>query len=112
MTRSVDGQSAFEWQRHETKTVMTGATEFRIYGWDNLNKRSKSDWYLFRLDGVKLEGTVSKPVGVPAGGEALAKAPAERQGRPNVLFLAVDDLNDWVGYLNGHPRPKGPIWIS
>ena len=24
------------------------------------------------------------------------------QSRPNVLFLAVDDLNDWVGYLEGH----------
>ena len=28
--------------------------------------------------------------------------------RPNVLFLAVDDLNDWVGYLKGHPQSKTP----
>ena len=32
---------------------------------------------------------------------------AER-GRPNVLFIAVDDLNDWVGCLEGHPQVKTP----
>jgi len=29
-------------------------------------------------------------------------------GPPNVLFIVVDDLNDWVGYLNGHPNAKTP----
>lgn len=28
--------------------------------------------------------------------------------RPNVLFIAIDDLNDWVGCLNGHPNAKTP----
>ncbi len=28
--------------------------------------------------------------------------------RPNVLFLAVDDLNDWVGALAGHPQTVTP----
>ena len=28
--------------------------------------------------------------------------------RPNVLFLAIDDLNDWVGFLGGHPDVKTP----
>lgn len=30
------------------------------------------------------------------------------QERPNVLFLAIDDLNDWVGCLGGHPDVKTP----
>ena len=27
---------------------------------------------------------------------------------PNVLFIAIDDLNDWVGCLNSHPQVKTP----
>jgi arylsulfatase A-like enzyme len=28
--------------------------------------------------------------------------------RPNVLFIAIDDLNDWVGCLAGHPQARTP----
>jgi arylsulfatase A-like enzyme len=28
--------------------------------------------------------------------------------KPNVLFVAVDDLNDWVGVLEGHPQSATP----
>ncbi len=31
-----------------------------------------------------------------------------RPDRPNVLFVTVDDLNDWVGFLKGHPGVKTP----
>ena len=27
-------------------------------------------------------------------------------GKPNVLFIAIDDLNDWTGYLGGYPGVK------
>lgn len=30
------------------------------------------------------------------------------QERPNILFIAVDDLNDWVGPLHGHPQAQTP----
>ena len=28
--------------------------------------------------------------------------------RPNILFIAIDDLNDWIGCLDGHPQVKTP----
>uniref|UniRef100_A0A7C4LKK3 DUF4976 domain-containing protein n=1 Tax=Schlesneria paludicola TaxID=360056 RepID=A0A7C4LKK3_9PLAN len=37
---------------------------------------------------------------------AIAEEQATR--RPNVLFLAIDDLNDWIGPLGGHPLVKTP----
>jgi len=44
--------------------------------------------------------------------EAPRAAPAERAAGaakpPNVLFIAVDDLNDWVGALGGHPQARTP----
>lgn len=33
---------------------------------------------------------------------------AEVDGRPNVLFIAVDDLNDWVGCLDGYAGVRTP----
>lgn len=36
------------------------------------------------------------------GGIAFAES------KPDVLFIAVDDLNDWTSYLGGHPQTKTP----
>ena len=41
-------------------------------------------------------------------GSACATPVAQADARPNVLFIAVDDLNDWVGYLGGHPQGRTP----
>jgi len=30
------------------------------------------------------------------------------QEKPNVLFIGIDDLNDWVGCMDGHPQTKTP----
>jgi arylsulfatase A-like enzyme len=35
-------------------------------------------------------------------------ASVNAKARPNVLFLAIDDLNDWIGCLGGHPQVKTP----
>jgi arylsulfatase A-like enzyme len=28
--------------------------------------------------------------------------------KPNILFIAIDDQNDWIGHLGGHPLVKTP----
>ncbi|GAB5405205.1 MAG: sulfatase-like hydrolase/transferase [Aureliella sp.] len=43
--------------------------------------------------------------GRTAKSESSQQAPSER---PNVLFITVDDLNDWVGCLGGNPDAKTP----
>jgi arylsulfatase A-like enzyme len=32
----------------------------------------------------------------------------EEAQKPNVLFIAIDDLNDWTGVLGGHPQSRTP----
>lgn len=36
------------------------------------------------------------------------RARVSSKDRPNVLFILVDDLNDWVGWLGGHPQSRTP----
>src|SRR5262245_20615151 len=42
-----------------------------------------------------------------AAASACGAAPAAEQAKPNVLFIAIDDLRDWVGYL-GDNQVKTP----
>jgi len=44
-------------------------------------------------------------------GLAIALVPTiiqAKQAPKNVIFIAVDDLNDWVGFLGGYPQTKTP----
>ena len=38
----------------------------------------------------------------------LATVLRAADSRPNVLFIAIDDQNDWIGCLGGHPQVKTP----
>lgn len=42
-------------------------------------------------------------IAVLAPGKVVAES-----ARPNILFIAVDDLNDWIGCLGGHPQTITP----
>lgn len=34
--------------------------------------------------------------------------PLQAAQKPNILFIAIDDQNDWIGCLKGHPQIKTP----
>ena len=39
----------------------------------------------------------------------MVKNSANPGGQPyNVLFIAIDDLNDWTGFFGGHPQTLTP----
>ncbi len=40
--------------------------------------------------------------------EEPAEGPVEK---PNVLFISLDDLNDWIEPLGGHPQARTPNLI-
>lgn len=42
---------------------------------------------------------------VLAGNDSMS---SKSHAKPNVLFIAIDDLNDWVGCLGGHPQAITP----
>ncbi|QCX02287.1 sulfatase [Aggregatimonas sangjinii] len=59
----------------------------------------KTRYYLFLALSIFLLG---------ACGEKKNKVEPEKQENPNVLFIAVDDLNNMLGVLDGHSGTKTP----
>lgn len=57
-------------------------------------------------DGESIRSLVRILILLLATGALLQRASADAP--PNVLFIAVDDLRDWVGHLGGHPQAKTP----
>ncbi len=47
-------------------------------------------------------------VGAALGTSAMARGYAAKKSKPNVLMIAVDDLNDWIGCYGGHPQTITP----
>jgi len=38
----------------------------------------------------------------------LTTVAVQAQTRPNILFIAIDDMNDWAGFLGTHPQVRTP----
>ena len=55
-----------------------------------------------------LQGVVAGMAGVAAPEMRSVRVRSQAMDRPNVLFIAVDDLNDWIGCLGGHPDAQTP----
>lgn len=39
---------------------------------------------------------------------ACNQVKVQNNEQPNILFIAIDDLNDWTGFLKGHPQAITP----
>ena len=60
--------------------------------------------FMNRRDFLKLTAAGAATFSVPH----LAFSALSAKNKPNVLFMAIDDLNDWIGCLGGHPDVKTP----
>jgi len=75
---------------------------------------TQKDWNLsmywrYSLLAIVLIVAVPQMVAPAVGQSAetvLRHAPID--SRPNIVLISVDDLNNWVGYLKGHPQVKTP----
>jgi choline-sulfatase len=47
-------------------------------------------------------------IALVSGAAVADEAPARLSSRPNFVFIAVDDLNDWIGPTGGHPQARTP----
>ena len=60
------------------------------------------------------QAAVAAGAAAPLAGVALSglrgrwRRKHDRPSKPNVLFIAIDDLNDWVSPLGGHPQAITP----
>ena len=52
--------------------------------------------------------TAALPHVTTFGQEPVSISKPDEKDRPNILFISVDDLNDWIGCLDGHPQALTP----
>jgi len=54
-------------------------------------------------------GLIRLHLAATVAGLFLSSAALAQEDEPfDILFIAVDDLNDWVGYIGGHPQTRTP----
>jgi arylsulfatase A-like enzyme len=63
---------------------------------------------LTRRDFLKTAGLTAAAATIPGCSYFNFGAPSEKGRQPNILFIAVDDLNDWTGCLGGNLQAITP----
>ena len=58
-----------------------------------------------RRDFLRLAGIVGATLALP---RCLSALGGKDESKPNVLFISIDDLNDWIEPLGGHPQARTP----
>jgi choline-sulfatase len=64
--------------------------------------RDNSNHGLSRISRRALMGSLGAPI------VAGSQQASQTGGRPNVLFIILDDMNDWIGSLKYHPQASTP----
>lgn len=57
---------------------------------------------------LQLAGAGAAALALPQWNLSARAADVAKKDRPNVLFIAIDDLNDWIGCMGGHPDTRTP----
>lgn len=71
-----------------------------------MKKGNKKSWFIpfIAFISILLLGISCKPKVL----NNLSKEQTAVKEKPNFLFIAVDDLNDWTGFMKGHPQAITP----
>jgi arylsulfatase A-like enzyme len=80
-------------QKNAPRATKTGALQ------DEVDEQRRS--FLRHLQWIALTSGV-------LGGCGGGSTPVAKAGSPNVLAIVIDDLNDWVGFLQANPQVKSP----
>ena len=97
--------AALEAKIARVQSTQTKGAEFA----EALDKADKASGNLVRELRFALAVTLTVGAGLSACSPAesdIATGPASI--RPNILFISVDDLNDWIEPLGGHPQARTP----
>ena len=57
---------------------------------------------------MQLANLILRSIVVTTSILAMAVTSSSEEKRPDIVFIIVDDLNDWLGCYGGHPEAKSP----
>lgn len=64
--------------------------------------------FMKRRDFIKKIGVASAAISLNGALNSIVQGRIQQNKRPNILFIGVDDLNDWIGSFGGHPDAITP----
>ena len=96
------GPSVVDWNGDGRLDILMGGDWRRMSGvMVSMPTAERGHYFVYDGKSLPVASSKEKAKARPVESTLLPK-------RPNVLFIAVDDLNDWLGALKGHPQARTP----